>query len=82
MNFNIDGIGLATAADSFAAIEQRVVEEKQFSFGRLFELLENDYQDGERERLLLKNIERFGTPESRAEYWALKIRDMFTRVTS
>lgn len=79
MNFNIDGIGLATAADSFAAIEQRVVEEKQFSFGRLFELLENDYQDGERERLLLKNIERFGTPESRAEYWALKIRDEFVR---
>ncbi|MCI9462927.1 MAG: pyruvate-formate lyase [Lachnospiraceae bacterium] len=79
MNFNIDGIGLATAADSFAAIEQRVVKEKQFSFGRLFELLENDYQDGERERLLLKNIERFGTPESRAEYWALKIRDEFVR---
>lgn len=79
MNFNIDGIGLATVADSFAAIEQRIIQEKQFSFKRLFELLENDYQDGERERLLLKNIERFGTPESGAEYWALKIRDEFVK---
>lgn len=79
LNFNIDGIGLATVADSFAAIEQRIEKEKQFSWEKLFELLDTNYQGGERERLLLKNIERFGTPGSRAEFWALRIRDEFVR---
>ena len=80
LNLNIDGIALATVADSFAAIEQRVIEEEKLTWERLFELLETDYADAERERLMLKNIRRFGTPDSPAEKWALRIRDKFVEL--
>ena len=80
LNLNIDGIALATVADSFAAIEQRVIEEGKLTWERLFELLETDYADAERERLMLKNIRRFGTPDSPAEKWALRIRDKFVEL--
>ena len=54
LDLNIDGIALATVADSFAAIEQRVVEEKKLTWDRLFELLDTNYEGAERERLMLK----------------------------
>lgn len=64
LDLNIDGIALTTVADSFAAIEQRVVEEKKLTWDRLFELLDTNYEGAERERLMLKNIRRFGSPGS------------------
>ena len=48
LDLNIDGIALATVADSFAAIEQRVVEEKKLTWDRLFELLDTNYEGAER----------------------------------
>lgn len=77
LDLNIDGIALATVADSFAAIEQRVVEEKKLTWDRLFELLDTNYEGAERERLMLKNIRRFGSPGSRAQDWAVRIRDYY-----
>ena len=74
-NLNIDGIGLATVADSFAAIEQRVVKEQRLTWEELFDVLERNYDGAEDVRLMLKNIHRFGTPDSPAERWAVKIRD-------
>lgn len=80
LNLNIDGIALATVADSFAAIEQRVVEEGKISWESLFTLLHTDYEGAERERLMLKNIRRYGSPDSRAEAWAVRIRDYYVKV--
>jgi len=80
MEFNIDGIGLATVADSFTAIEQRVVEEKKITWDRLFTLLDTNYEGAEKERLMMKNIARFGNPNSNAEKWALKIRDAYVDI--
>jgi formate C-acetyltransferase len=77
LNFNIDGVALATVADSFAAIEQRVVNEGRLSWDELFEVLDKNYDGQEDVRLMLKNINRFGTPDSLAEKWALKARDWF-----
>ncbi|MGI6174060.1 MAG: pyruvate formate lyase family protein [Christensenellales bacterium] len=77
MDLNIDGIGLATVADSFAAIERRVVNEKRLTWDALFEALDANWQDAEPIRLMLKNIDRFGAPNSPAEKWALRIRDCF-----
>ncbi len=79
-DFNIDGIGLATVADSLAAIEQRVVKEKRISWKRLFELLDTDFAGAERERLMLKNIARFGNPDSRAGWWAERVRDYYVHL--
>lgn len=77
VNFNIDGIALATVADSFAAIEQRVVNEKRISWDEMFEVLDANYEGREDVRLMFANIKRFGNPDSLAESWALKIRDYY-----
>ena len=79
-NYNVDGLALATVADSFAAIEQRVIHEKNLTWDRLFEVLDTNYQNAERERLMLKNIDRFGVPDSLAESWALRVRDAFVDI--
>lgn len=77
LNFNIDAVALATVADSFAAIEQRIIKEKRITWDKLFEILDGNYEDAENIRLMLKNIKRFGSPDSLAEAWAVKIRDNF-----
>lgn len=79
-NLTCDGVGLATVADSFAAIEQRVVNEKRLSWEELARHLANDYADAENVRLMLKNIPRFGTGGSRADWWAKRVSDLFTHL--
>jgi formate C-acetyltransferase len=78
-----DGVGLATVADSFAAIEQRVVNEKRLTWEELARWLANDFgrcesdpalqRQGENVRLMLKSIPRFGTGNSRADWWARRV---------
>lgn len=77
-NLNCDGVALATVADSFAAIEQRVVQEQKLSWAELFEVLRNNYENAEHIRLMLKNIPRFGSPDSLAKTWAKKISRLYT----
>ena len=77
INLNIDGIALATVADSFAAIEQRVVKEKKLTWMQMYDAVKNNYVNSESIRLMLKNIPRYGNPESLALEWATKIRDKF-----
>jgi formate C-acetyltransferase len=45
-------------------------------------VLESNYAgpEGERARLMLKNIARFGSGGSRADWWAKRIADSFTRM--
>ena len=84
LNLNIDGVALATVADSFAAIEQRVVNENRLTWQEMHQAVRGNYQtqDGERVRLMLKNIPRFGHPESLAQAWAVRIKDEFVRLTT
>lgn len=77
INFNIDGIALATVADSFAAIEQRIVNEKRITWDELYSVLDSNYEGREDIRLMMANIKRFGSPNSIAEKWALRVRDYF-----
>ena len=73
INLNCDGMALATVADSFAAIEQRIVKEKKLTWQEMFEALDCNYEGKEDIRLMLKSIPRFGSPESLARKWAEKI---------
>jgi formate C-acetyltransferase len=82
INLNIDGIALATVADSFAAIEQRVEKEGQLTWKELNDALQANYKGSENIRLMLKNIPRFGHPESPALQWATRIRDEFVRLVT
>jgi len=81
-NLAIDGAGIAVVADSLAALEQRVEEEKKVSWEAIVQQLKNNFDgaDGERIRLLLKNSERYGQCGSRGEKWALKISQSFTEL--
>ena len=54
-----DGVGLGTLADSFAAIEQRIVREKKLTFEELEETLRNNFAGDERTRLMLSQSERY-----------------------
>jgi pyruvate-formate lyase len=74
----LDGVGLPTVADSFAAIEQRVVDEKRLTWEQLAEVLKNDYAGAENIRLMLKNIPRYGTGDSRADWWAKRISETYS----
>ena len=77
-NLTMDGVGLATVADSFAAVEQRVIDEKRLDMDRLFVILESDWQGAEDVRLMMRNIPRFGCGGSRADAWARRVSELWT----
>lgn len=77
-NLTCDGVGLATVADSFAVIEQRVVQEQRITWDELAHCLATDYVDAEAIRLMMKNINRFGTGGSRADWWAQRLSGAYT----
>jgi pyruvate-formate lyase len=81
-NLCVDGASLATAADSFAAVEQRIDKENLLTWQDLMHYLETDWlgSDGERVRLMMKNIPRFGSGGSNADDWALRITKTFTEL--
>jgi len=78
-NLAIDGAGLAIAADSFAALEQRVEKEGRLTWEQVIEALKADFNNegGEIVRTILKNSEHYGCEGSIGEKWALAIRDKF-----
>ena len=81
-NLCIDGCALATIADSFAAIEQRVVEEQRLGWKELLHRLDTDWEgeDGELARLMMKNIDRYGYGGTRADEYARRISERFTQL--
>ncbi|NPV78833.1 MAG: formate acetyltransferase [Firmicutes bacterium] len=81
-NMCLDGAALATVADSFAAIEQRVEKERLLTWQELMHYLDTDWAgpDGEQLRLMMKNIPRYGSGGSRADEYAVRISQAFTRL--
>jgi formate C-acetyltransferase len=82
VNLCVDGASLATVADSFAAIEQRIEQEKKISWHELLVLLDSDWagSDGERARQMMRSVPRYGSGDSRADRYAADIVDLFTRL--
>ncbi len=78
----LDGAALATVADSFAAIEQRVEREKRLTWDKLMAHLDSNWAgaEGERARLMMKSVPRYGSGGSRADEWAARIAQTFTRL--
>lgn len=78
----IDGAGLAVAADSFAALEQRVEKEKRISWREMGRHLAENYggADGERVRAMLQSSERYCQGNSLGDQWAKRITESFCRL--
>jgi len=79
-NLCVDGAGLATVADSFAAVDQRVEREKKLSWVDLDRLLTTDWSgtEGERQRLMMRGVPRYGSGGSRADGFGVRIAQSFT----
>lgn len=81
-NLCVDAAGLATVADSFAAVEQRVDREGQLTWSELNHWLETSWAgpEGEQARLLMKGVPRFGSGNSRADHFGVKVARSFTAI--
>jgi pyruvate-formate lyase len=79
-NIAIDGAGLATAADSFAALEEKVEREKKLSWDECRRVLRNNYEgpEGARSKAVLSSASRYGYGGTCADRWAKRISDDFT----
>ena len=79
-NIGVDGSGLANVADSFAAIERHVANERDLTWQGLIDHLDADWAgvDGERARLLMKNTPRYGSGNSPADRYASRISQLYT----
>jgi pyruvate-formate lyase len=81
-NIGVDGAALATVADSFAAVAQRVEQEGRLSWEELIDVLDRDYADAEPIRLMLKGIPRFGSGGSLADECAVRVTRLFETAVS
>ena len=81
-NICVDGAGIAVAADSFAAVEQRIDREKRMSYVQLQQHLDENYSgvDGERVRQMMLHSERYGGGDSLGDKWAVRISKLWTEL--
>ena len=79
-NLCVDGSGLATVADSFAALEQRIEREGVLSWPEIFRQLRDNYAGagGERIRMMMKNCARYGRGDSPGDAWAQRVSRRFS----
>ena len=80
-NLCIDGTAIATVADSFGALEQRVEREGRISWEELYRHLRSDFQEsgGERVRQMLQASNRYGGGDTLSDHWAVKISRAFSQ---
>lgn len=81
-NMCVDGSGIAVAADSFSALEQRVEREKRISYDELYTHIKNNYEDedGEYIRQLMYHSERYCGGNTLGDTWAVKISRLYTEL--
>lgn len=80
-NLAIDGAGLATVADSFAAVEQRIVQEKRLSWFKLNEVLKTDFSgnSGKAVRMLLSSSGSYGHGGTLGDKWAKRLTEILVK---
>jgi formate C-acetyltransferase len=81
-NICIDGAGIAVAADSFAAVEQRIDREGRLSYGEMKRHIDENWSgaDGERMRRMMLASERYGGGETLGDKWAVRISRLWTEL--
>ena len=81
-NLCVDGSALATVADSFAALEQRIEREGVLGWDEIDRHLREDWpgSGGERARRMMQTSERYGHGRSLGDAWAVRLSETFTRL--
>ena len=79
-NIGVDAAGLAIAADSFAALRQRIELERRVSWSEIKRHIDANWSgaEGEKIRLLMKSVPRYGSGNSLADEYAVRISRLFT----
>lgn len=80
INIGVDGAGIAVVADSFAALEQRIVNEQCLSWEEIYGAVNANFE-GEHKRVqqILSNSEKYCQGKSLGDQWADKINKEFTK---
>lgn len=80
INIGVDGAGIAVVADSFAALEQRIIIEKCLDWMEVYQAIKNDF-DGEYSgiRQILKSSEKYCQGRSLGDKWADLVNKEFTK---
>ncbi|MFL7810403.1 MAG: pyruvate formate lyase family protein, partial [Anaerolineae bacterium] len=80
VNLCVDGAALATVADSFAALEERIEREGRVTWDEVRQHVDQDWAgpEGERVRLMMKSIARYGSGGSLGDAYAVRITRLFT----
>ena len=76
----VDGVGLGLVADSFAALEQRVVREQRVTWKEIADACRNNFEGNERLRLMMTHSERYCQGDSIGDAWAKKISREFSDI--
>jgi len=81
-NMCIDGAGIGTVADSFAACQQRIEKERKISWQDLTRQLELNWNDidGEYVRQMMLHSERYCGGNTLGDEWAVKINKLFSEL--
>ena len=82
-NLAIDGAGLGTIADCFAALEQRVETERRISWETVNTLLRTNWgiSQGEEFRRMMKGSRRYGSSKQ-GDAWGLRISREFSALVT
>jgi pyruvate-formate lyase len=81
-NLCLDGAALATVADSFAALEQRIEREGRLTWDEIRAAMETDWAgtEGERLRQMMRSIPRYGHGGALGDDYARRITESFTEL--
>ena len=80
VNVGVDGSAIATVADSFAAMEQRIEQEKSVTWTELYSGLNQGWWRHGRTRMLMQTVPGFGRGGTRGDFWADRISGEFSRM--
>lgn len=81
-NIAIDGAGIAVVADSFAALQQRVEQEKRISWQECASALRENFSGnrGAYIQAMLSSCCRYGHGGTPADGWAVRVSRLFTHL--
>lgn len=79
-NICVDGAGLATVSDSFAAIEQRIVKENKITWNQLLGSLQKNWKNNAKVRYILQSVPGYGRGNTIGDKWADRLTKTFTKL--